>query len=97
MSLIWEDIVTIWDYCNYIWEDTVTVWEYSNSNHIWDYSNHIWDYSNTFREDTVIIWATPDEVQHMEDTLLAASARFGELPVGTPESVIDREWRVLRR
>ncbi len=42
-------------------------------------------------------WATPDEIRCMDDILLAASVRLGELPVGTPEAVIEREWRVFRR
>jgi hypothetical protein len=42
-------------------------------------------------------WATPDEVQCMEDILLSTRVRLGELPFGTPESVIEREWRVFRR
>jgi len=42
-------------------------------------------------------WATPDEIQCMDDIVLATSVRLGELPVGTPVAVIEREWRVFRR
>ena len=42
-------------------------------------------------------WATPDEVRCMEDILVAARVRLDELPLGTPEAVIEREWRVFRR
>ncbi len=33
----------------------------------------------------------------MDDILLATRVRLGELPFGTPEAVIEREWRVFRR
>jgi hypothetical protein len=33
----------------------------------------------------------------MEDILAAARVRLDELPLGTPEAVIEREWRVFRR
>ena len=42
-------------------------------------------------------WATPDDIRCMEDILLAARVRLDELPFGTPEAVIEREWRVFRR
>jgi len=42
-------------------------------------------------------WATPDEVHARQDILLATRVRLGELPFGTPEAVIEREWRVFRR
>jgi hypothetical protein len=42
-------------------------------------------------------WATPDDIQCMDDIFLATRVRLGELPFGTPEAVIEREWRVFRR
>jgi hypothetical protein len=43
------------------------------------------------------IWATPEEVQQMEDLLAAAEVWFGELSVGSSRSVVDRVWPYFLR
>ncbi len=64
----------------------------------WGYNVCVWvDLSFSHRSTMPEVWATRDDVQRMDDILVASEAWFNGLRVGIQDSCIDRVWRVFLR